>query len=452
MPFDPSLAAFDRDVARADAAWQSWRARLSAAPDAARNEDPFAAWRHVAGKNALDAIDALSPVQAELPWKEALSRWAFALTQRRVSADLRIAWELAAHEKSAHLTLDRPREVSYLEAWDQMLEETEPARAEAWLAAAASRGPALAAVVREAAQRRLEVAHRVGLAHPFALATKMSLDALRGAARAVLRATEDVALQLRREVGGGGPRAVAGLLLALGRDAPEGWPSRLTTRWLEDLFGALAKGLPLNVAVPRALGASSFARALGAFGHAFRVAGVSRSLPFALARDPYVVDAHRFALVFASLPSSPAFQRRALHNASRVAQDQARRLARCSLFEARAIAVRALLADDEAVAGGDLFEELTGSLFGAPFPEGLAGAWPRPRGDEWTRLLALLSVAPFAEELVDRFDIDWFENPRAVSYLRDRASAPAREPADAEPLDAAAAAKHLAVRFEGARG
>jgi hypothetical protein len=164
------------------------------------------------------------------------------------------------------------------------------------------------------------------------------------------------------------------------------------------------------------------------------------------------VDAHRFAFVFGSLPSSVAFQRRALGNGARVASAQARALAGAALFEARSVAVRSLLCDVLDFARPDVFEELTMKLFGAPLPGALCGAWPAARGDEWTRLQALLTSVPMLRELVGHFDVDWFANPRASQYLRARASAPARDPGDAAAIDAPAAAVDLARSFEEALG
>jgi hypothetical protein len=192
------------------------------------------------------------------------------------------------------------------------------------------------------------------------------------------------------------------------------------------------------VPIPTALGGASFARALAAFGYALRVAGASPSLPFALARDPQFVDAHRFAAIFGALPASDAFQRRVLGNGARIAAGQARVLARTALLEARFVAMRFLLVRAQGGAR-DRFEELTARVFGAPMPRELAAAWPRARDDEGARLVALLTAAPEARALVERFDADWFANPRAVLHLRARASAPAYEAAP-ESLDAGVAA------------
>jgi hypothetical protein len=188
--------------------------------------------------------------------------------------------------------------------------------------------------------------------------------------------------------------------------------------------------------LPSPIGASSFARALAAFGRALRVAGHAPSLPFALAADPAFVDAHRFAYVFGALAAERAFQQKVLGNVARVADLQSRILTKTLLFEARLTAARVL-------GPGDREDELAHDLFGGPLP--LRGAWPRPRDDEPARVRALATVLDFARELVERFDEDWFENPRAVTFVRARASAPAWEEPKEIPLAQAAA---LARAFE----
>jgi hypothetical protein len=192
------------------------------------------------------------------------------------------------------------------------------------------------------------------------------------------------------------------------------------------------------------LGASTFARACGAFGAAFRASSGSPSLPFALARDPWFVPAHRFGAVFGALPASRAFQRRALGNVARIAEGQARVVARSLLLAARLDAVRLL-----APIARDRFEELTARVFGAPLPSPLAGAWPRRRDDESARFVGLVTAVDLHRELVDRFDDDWFANPRAVLHLRAVGSGPAFE---ALPEDLAPAVGRLARAFEEAIG
>jgi hypothetical protein len=107
-----------------------------------------------------------------------------------------------------------------------------------------------------------------------------------------------------------------------------------------------------------------------------------------------------------------------------------------------------LLGDDAAFAPRDLFEEMTARLFGRAIDSRFAGGWPGARDDEPARWLALLQTPGAHVALRERFDADWFRNPRAWQELR--AVATAREPAD-EAL-ARRGGEDLARAFEGALG
>jgi hypothetical protein len=415
------------------------------------DEEPLALVRGVAGQTTYDALRALQPAASEVPLRDALVRWTFALTQARIGREVDVAWARAAGEKAARLRLEPPRLVSWREAWRGVAASESLAEAEAWLEAAAERAPSLAPIARERAQRRVEVARRLGLDHPAALATRVQRSALATAAASFLDATDDLSTALLREATSerAARRSPAEtILLGIAKDAREGWPARLSPRWLEELFGSLLRGARLELpALPEPLGAASFARALGAFGWALRQAGRAPGVPFALARDPELAPGHRFRLVFSALVTSSEFHRRALGTGARVAAAQARSLSRATLFAARLAAARFLLTDDARPATPALFDELTTRLFAAPLPAAFVGAWPRAHDDDTARTLALFTALPLARELVERFDIDWFRNPRAFDHLRALASAPAYD--DREELDAEAP-QTLAKAFEKA--
>jgi hypothetical protein len=110
--------------------------------------------------------------------------------------------------------------------------------------------------------------------------------------------------------------------------------------------------------------------------------------------------------------------------------------------------MRLLLGDDAAPALRDLFDELTARTFGRSLDVRLRGAWPRARDDEPARWLALLQTASARTSLRDRFDVDWFRNPRAWQELRGASFA--REPAD--ETSARAGSDELVRAFEGALG
>jgi hypothetical protein len=278
-----------------------------------------------------------------------------------------------------------------------------------------------------------------------------SRGVLRGAARGLLDATEELALAFRKESRFEHDDAASVLWEAGARDAGSGWPARLSTDWLKDVFRGEPRELTLELGpLPRPVGAASFARALTQFGFAVRVVMAPSSEPFALAREPAFVAAHRLGFLFGSLVADPEFHVRALGLSRGAARTQARSLVKTAVTEVRTIAVRVLLGDEAAFAPEDLYLEMTVRLFGSPLDERLRGAWPGPREDEPARLLGVLQTAALRRALRDRFDVDWFHNPRAWAHLRDQANGPAREPVD-EPLvrDAAIA---LARELEGAAG
>jgi hypothetical protein len=302
-------------------------------------------------------------------------------------------------------------------------------------------------VRKERRERRFEASRRLGLAHPYALATKADVAS---ASRGLLDATEPLAVELLRDArkkAEGRWHASSAMQVALARDARDGWPSRLTQRWLDDAFKALApRGVDAGP-LPEALGGASFLRAAAAWGFAWRNACAPRSMPFAIGRDPYPVPAFRYAFALAYVVAEPSFQKRALELPSRLADAQARIL-RTSLFHhARVIAARALLACEER-SSATLFEELGARLFGVPLPASMLDAWPDPRVTDPARLVALLGMRAFLANVVDRYDEDWFRNPKAGTHLTGLACGPAFD-SDPPPEGAAAA---IGRAFEEALG
>jgi hypothetical protein len=245
--------------------------------------------------------------------------------------------------------------------------------------------------------------------------------------------------------------AAAVFAAAVAREAGDGWPARITPRWLGEVLPAPTGGLRIDLpALPAPAGASTFARALYAFGFALRQAWVPRAMPFALGHEPGSRAAHGFGFVLGALVADAYWQARALGVVRRTALAQSRTLARVILLEARTQAVRVLLGDDADPAPRDLFEELGPRLLGARLDPRLRGAWPSAREDEPSRFVALVESLTVADGLRERFDVDWFRNPRAWAHLRAAAASPEREPVDAEALSAGVDA--LARAFEGALG
>jgi hypothetical protein len=242
----------------------------------------------------------------------------------------------------------------------------------------------------------------------------------------------------------------ATLALASGRDAALGWPARLRARWLFDLFGAgpLTEGLrPSQGPLPAAVGATSFARALGAFGAALADADgptATPARPWSTTRAPFDARPHRRAALFASLAADPVFAISALGLGRGKARDQARVVARALLIGARLDAVRVLCRGAlgaPASERADRFEEATAAALGAPIPGSLAGVIPRIGPDAPARFVGTVLGIHDRRGLIDRFDEDWFRSPHAARAIREEdASSPAFPSAiPAAALDAALA-------------
>jgi|HubBroStandDraft_1064217.scaffolds.fasta_scaffold34341_3 hypothetical protein len=443
------LHSLDRDIALAVARLARWRGALSKDPEAHAGDDPLEAVRHVASKSLWEALGRLPIDGTDAALIAGLKRWVYALLQARLARADDLAWARLA---SAPQGLIDERRVSWREAWREVVLARTPGRARQALEAAAEAGPSLAPIVVRSADRRAEIARRLKLTHPWEPIVGLPPRDVTATAARFLDATDDIARSLRDEHGDLGANAAGLLHSAVARGAGHGWPSRLTHRWLHETFGFGTVGLTLELpALPEAIGAASFARALSMFGFAFRLATMSRSMPFSMAREPGFVGAHRLAFVFGGLVGDADFYVRMLGVGQRIALAQARLLTGTALMDARLHAARVLLGDDVAPAPRELFEEVTTRLFGAPLDPRLRGAWPRARDDEPARWVALLEADPLRHSLRQRFDVDWFRNPRAWSDLRAQGAAISREPVDAS-IVGGNGVDELARAFERALG
>jgi hypothetical protein len=448
-PHVQDLLALDRDVARAAKALARWRTLLGDHPEEAVDEDPFEGVRRVAGKSTWDRLGELSSSAGDESLRVALRRWVLALVQARIGGVDDLAWAREAAVPRGRFEGERPRQVSWRDAWRGVALAKTAAETRSWLEAAAGAAPSLAPVRALRGARRVELARRMGLSHPWEPAA-VGLVPLRASASRFLERTDDLSRAVWRESLGAEPAMAAILHAAAAREAGDGWPARLTPRWLEEQFGAAARGLVLELpALPQTIGAASFARGLALFGYAFRVASAQGAMPFALACDPWFVAAHRLAFVFGALAADAEFFLRALGVGRRTADAQARVLARTLLFEARVSAARVLLGGDESAAR-DAFDDIGSRLFGSAIDRRFHGVWPAARVDEPARWLALLLAPGLRESLRDHFDTDWFRNPRAWAELRAHGAGPAFEAVDEGTLGSSGEA--LVRSFERALG
>lgn len=419
------LPTLDRRIREAHAAVASALAELDRLKPEERPDftsDAFGARRDVAGQSTFVGLRELSPIAYEVPLRDGLVRWVHELLQTRVGWDLLIDEANARHLPDPSL----PRNAvgiarTFEEARRDLLVATHPVAIDGALERLAVLAVPVVAVRSELRARRQEVASRLGIG-PWTLATDgKDIAAL---ATRVLDATEPLAAELhRREQKSDEPGSLAARSIASGyaRDAVHGWPAHLTARWLEDVFQTVAPRTPNDVAMPEALGGASFLRAAWTWGRALRLGSVPRSLPFGLARDPYPVEAFAHGALLASVVAGPVFAKRKLGLSGKVAEAQARPLAR-ALF----LALRRQAAS---VVGID--EDLSARLHGVPLPSSLRALGTfsgNDRVDGPARLLGLLRGDRLARSLVERHDVDWFDNPRAASHLAAIAAGPVWTP------------------------
>jgi hypothetical protein len=387
--------------------------------------DPFGDQRHVATQSTYRALaDAKPPggwagATDEALVRDALLRWVHELLQRRVGGELASDEEEAVSRVDDRFAHDPPG--TFAEARRALVFASNPMLATTALARLADLAPPVAAVRKEQRARRFEAATRLGLEHPLALAGDVSQRTM--LAKALLDATEGIAEDLRRRARLLGASSALTLHHVLARSANHGWPAHLGARWLDDAFAALVVRPFECGPLPAAIGGASFLRAAFVWGHSLRLAGTARALPFVLARDPYPRDAYRFGALLATAVGDPIFQKKRLGLSARVAAAQARALRETLLHETRLHAMRFLVALPSNVDPGT-FDELSVRVFGAPLPPALRFAWPEPRICELARLDAVLLAHGFARDLVERFDEDWFANPKTGAHLAAIAAGP----------------------------
>ena len=425
---DVPLEILDREVARAEgelaAAWARLaRGEVAVAPTplaAHRRGSERATWLELGDRDAAE-----------------LRAWVHALTLERVlwpdAVRLAAAWHapsITVAETGIVPITESPRALLL-----RTLREPDEARRRIFAGALARGGGAVHDAARLLAERRAEAARILG-ADPDLL--EIRVDPPAAVAAAAARLLADTAPLVER-----GSSWSGALAASVGRSFGEGWPARLGPRWLFDLFRrtSLTEGLRIALApLPAPIGASSFARALGAFGAALADADGPRA-PFALARAPFDLRAPRRAALFASLAADPIFAARALGLGRGRARDQARGVARALLVTLRLDAARVLcrgalgLPEGERVAR---FEEHTATALGAPIPPSLAGVVPRLAPSDPARFAGALLAARDRRALIDHFDEDWFQSPHACRAIREEDAtlpSPAPERAPAAALD-----------------
>ncbi|HVH40943.1 MAG TPA: hypothetical protein VM925_01330 [Labilithrix sp.] len=465
------LATLDALVARAHESAKRDRGRLGTKEgrEQARVFPAFEGARDATVQSTFKALHELEPSPIHVAHRDALLRWVHELLQARIAWELTIDEADAIHapdsslgprairerETIASSSLVNPAETapipnddlrSRLATFDEarraLVDAPHAAAAEIAVRRLEELASPVAAVRRELRARRFEAARRLGLEHPWALATPAKVTDLASLARGLLDATEPLAVELHKDLRrrSGAPLSPARAIDdAFGRDAREGWPAHLAVRWAEDVFRAIAPRPPRIAALPRPLGGASFLRAAHDWGFALRLASVARSVPFALARDPYPVDAYVFGGALAVAVADRVFAKRKLGLPARSADAHTRVLVR-ALFVALRRTAAELLSGMGDTSRPDELEEITTRVFGAPLETNLAVAWSyggfagSSRVDAPARLLGAVRAFGFVRGLVARFDEDWFDNPRVGSHLASIGAGPVWQAGASAPL------------------
>jgi hypothetical protein len=438
---------------------------------AALDEERF---RHVAGMEAEPSIARLFARWSRAAHRETVTRLrdagdgdlaarVGALRAERAQAEDEEAWRAA----EASATGRGPDGVQPLAALDLALAREDDAGRRRALAAASAGALEGAARPREAAlEARSRAAAEVGLA-PDWNAVVLGDEALRSSEdgwREVLEFT------VRRELGGVPPEGLAraDLLRALSARRFEGLfrPGMLALAvklTLEGL-GLDPRGVRLDDADrpakwpgAHALGARVSFRPRGGGGDwADLLAAVGRALAAGSApaarRDPALAEALAWAL--GSLSLEPRWLAARADVDRRHAADVVRDLALRRLFALRADA-GALRVAAEAARGlsGQAFREAHRAALHAATSAAWDGVRAARDGDA-DRLAGRLRGAEEGERLrvtlVERFDEDWWRNPRTAAHLAGLLAAGRLPPAEGKPAGGAAA-RRLVAALEGAR-
>ncbi|MGH7326944.1 MAG: hypothetical protein ACREJX_01210, partial [Polyangiaceae bacterium] len=265
--------AVDRAICAARTQLDRWRHASWIDPSSAAHRNPWLTHRAIAGKATYDALGKVDAGAHEKLLFEAFRAHVRHLTIARVAFEADLELARSVNDPAGIVRLETERQISWRQAIEGVV--SAPAgHASAYLDALAECAPRVASAAHARRERRQEAAKRLGETDVDARFTPGAGFAEVGA-RALLDATEDLTIDvLKRELiredrSPEDPRPEDVVGIAVARSAASGWPSRMRARWLEEVFGAHLHGLSLDIELPRFVaGASSFARALEAFGFA----------------------------------------------------------------------------------------------------------------------------------------------------------------------------------------
>ncbi|MCL2824321.1 MAG: hypothetical protein FWD57_10040 [Polyangiaceae bacterium] len=377
--------------------------------------NPLAAYRNSTTKQRFEQI---KEIHDDLPIKEALLQWQACITIERVTWDDRIAAEAARHKQEHRIPGlgDLPWSVhslvvELLQAKDQS-KRTAIADGLARVSADASMAAIEWALRRQAAARYLGIGNLDWLETP---ARDLSMTAV---AKHVLDITEDAAMAVISSDRGWGDALWSGTAA----DAEHGWPTTLSPKWFRNLFGDWKPLQGIRVEPGPSCSpicGASFARALAKFGSAMYLACATREChSFCLAHRPFDMAKASYGTLFASLLTSIPFLKRRMGLGASAACHQAKSLGASMLLSLRTIAAQTAVAStDTSDALLQAHVEFGSRAFLSRVQEETAGVLPRYNPESAAGLCGALRAAGLERRLVDVFDDDWFDNPRAHQYL-----------------------------------
>jgi len=465
-----NLLTLDRQLALAAKALDTWRGEL-AVDDRRDKDDPIAGWPDLSSKATIEAIgrSGLAPIpttptfllpEGELitqvaatpgdPLAEVRGAMVHWCAHLHIAKSLRDATVARAALSREELECDSYGKKTTLRGMLRALARPRQAggvpenRASA---AIEDLSPQLLDGIVDEESRRREAAEMLGDKARCCLTVDSETCSL---AEKFLRATDDeaadgLAFGLRSsQRSTKTPTWVDVLAVRRAADVAEGWPAALSGRWFAELARGteLLAGFDVDVRVdagrlaPRGdhaalhlappTGAWSFARALYALGAALRIHGRDQRVPFAPHAPPHDRRPWVLGEAFLALASTPVFHARARGVSKTKADVSARRLSTTRLLERRHLALRVRLSAELAKGRRpflEAFEELGPKVLGE-LPRSMAaflGA-PGPNGpaDDAARFRAFDEGDALAKRLVDSFDADWWRNPKAASFIRER--------------------------------
>jgi hypothetical protein len=458
MELPPIL--LDREVRRAAALAREAREELArrgteGTLESAPRRSPLEEERRVSSRSTYLELGEMR----DDPLLPGLRAWVLALTLERVLYPDRVRLAAAWHEASVEVEEPERGKMSPRALFDRVLADRAAGRRRAWAEALARGSGKVAEAAAILADRRAEAARRLSedaaeamevLCRPAEEGTGSRLRCALGLADRALAGTAAMAdLEPRpwEEV----------IARSMARGATAGWPARLSARWLEEIFSdtGLMDGLAIRLGkLPEPLGAISFARAFADLGRAFAEASAPPSAPFVMAHPPFDLRVARRSALFGGLLADPLFGARALGLGRDRARAQAREIARGALVWLRLLAMRVKLRGALVLPlkeRNDRFEEETARALGAPLPSALLGVVPKLEAGDVTRFFGALLSAVDRRRLVERFDEDWFRNPRAAEALREEQAA-LPEDARAKEEDLEEGAREIVRSLEGVLG